>query len=408
MDDGSIQMNSAGIRESFNKDINRSSLFYIETDQGITDLVQEIKLQYGQSHVVNYDNMHDLLCDKYKLSPEQTEYILATSYQGSISGGMTGFGSLLLQVNDDPETCMNRNGNVSKIVIDKNNNLSYVGGQKITFDCHHEAYDGIIRDTVHTNFKSENYMAATISTKLGQLGAVNLDPQIVIDVVGKGVNGTNIINQLETIETTVPPISAQEALDKYHDFSNSMMELSGQNKLYQQAIKTEIDKVLSLNPSEINKIEVQNLKQLNFTQETLAESLLNKVDKQLNALKEKGKHITNSDKQNIANNMTMGLEKFVDLPKGYIERFSKDLVNQRAEAKEPNSSKKNFIQKIVSYVKDAWHGYDKGQTKDIILAQVQSQAKKIGLNINKRKQEAKTMPEQPSAKRQRSAAVHKR
>ena len=324
MKDGSIKMNSSGIQEIFDKDINRSALLYIETAQGVTDLVQEAKDKHGVDHV-NYDKIHDLLTNKYKLSTNQAEYVLAAAHQGSIAGGLAGFAPLIAANVTDINKFTNRNGNASKILIDKNNNVSYIGGQKLIFDCNSTDYDGTIRHTIHTNFKSEDYLAVTISADLGQLSKSQLKPEVVIEAVGEGVIGTKIIQELQKIETNIPTLPAETTLSKYHDFSNSIMEHNGQNKLYKQEVTAEVENILSLDPKQIDQESVKNLKKLNFVQEALAESVLTKIDKQLNSFKEKGQNVTFNDKNVIANDMATGLAKFVDLPKGYVERFSKDL-----------------------------------------------------------------------------------
>lgn len=102
LQDGSFKMNSPKVQESFNIDINRSPNFYIETPQGLTNLTQEIKLQYGDDYNIDYKDVYNVLTDKYKLSQDQVEYILATSYQGSIAGGLTGFGTLIVDYIEDP------------------------------------------------------------------------------------------------------------------------------------------------------------------------------------------------------------------------------------------------------------------------------------------------------------------
>ncbi|KJV91151.1 hypothetical protein [Rickettsia bellii] len=249
---------------------------------------------------------------------------------------------------------MNRNGNMSKVIIDKDNNLSYVGGQKITFDCGITSYNDIIKDTVHTQFQSQNYVAATITAQLGKLGASEFEPKVVISAMGEGRSGDKIIGELQKIDTNIQPLNAEQTLRKYHDFANSIMEVNGQQKLYQQAIKTEIEKISSTDVVEPQAIE--NLKKLNFVPEVLSTTILNNIDKQLN---DKGYNITSDHKKDIAHNTAITLEKFIDLPKGYVYRFSRDIVNQCVESRGLNKQKKSIMHKMVSYIKDVWNGYNK-------------------------------------------------
>ncbi|ALN41915.1 hypothetical protein ASQ44_07500 (plasmid) [Rickettsia rhipicephali] len=376
LQDGSIKMNNTVMQKSFNTDINRSPNFYIETEQGLTNLTQEIKLQYGDDRDIDYNDVYNLLTNKYKLSQQQSEYILATSYQGSIAGGLTGFGTLIVDYIEDPMLYMNRNGNMSKVIIDKDNNLSYVGGQKITFDCDRTAYNDIIKDNIHTQFQSKNYVAATITAQLGKLGASEFEPKVVISAMGDGISGDKIIGELQKIDTNIQPLNAEQTLRKYNDFANSIMEVNGQQKRYQQAIKTEIDKRLSTDVVEPQAIE--NLKKLNFVPEALSTTILNNIDKQLN---DKGYNITSDHKKDMAHNTAITLEKFIDLPKGYVYRFSRDIVNQCAESRGLNKQKKSIMHKMVSYIKDVWNGYNKNYVKNIFLTDLQVKAQEISLKL---------------------------
>ncbi len=102
-----------------------------------------------------------MLTSKYKLSENQADYILKTTNQGCMSGGYIGVGDIaasetfsysdnLSRINDiikfapnhawisknedNPQSSnldnFNRPVNMSKIIIDADGNLSYVGGQK--------------------------------------------------------------------------------------------------------------------------------------------------------------------------------------------------------------------------------------------------------------------------------------
>lgn len=376
LQDGSLKMNSTKVQDSFNIDINRSPNFYIETPQGLTNLTQEIKLQYGDDHDIDYNDVYNVLTNKYKLSQQQSEYILATSYQGSIAGGLTGFGSLIADYIVDPILYMNRNGNMSKVIIDKDNNLSYVGGQKITFDCDRTAYNDIIKDNVHTQFQSKNYVAATITAQLGQLGTSEFESKVVISAMGDGTFGDKVIDELQKIGTDIKPLTADQTLQKYNDFANSIMEVNGQQKLYQQTIKAEIDKISSIDLVEPQAIE--NLKKLNFVPEALSTIVLNTIDKQLN---DKGHNITSDHKKDIVHNTAIILEKFIDLPKGYLSRFSRDIVNQCIESRALNNPKQNIIKKMVSYIKDVWNGYNRNYIRNVFLTDLQVKAQAIGLKL---------------------------
>lgn len=79
-------------------------------------------------------------------------------------------------------------------------------------------------------------------------------------------------------------------------------------------------------------------------------------------------------KKDIAHNTAITLEKFIDLPKGYVYRFSRDIVNQCVESKGLNKQKKSIMHKMVSYIKDIWNGYNKNYVKNIFLTDLQVKA----------------------------------
>ena len=393
-----IQMNTGKVQENFNKDINRTPNFCIETTEGIVDLAATYKKEKGSDYKVTYKDMYDTLTnDKYKLSQNQAEYILATAYQGGIAGGLAGFGEVIVSNVTNPMNWMNRDGNMSKIVIDKDSNVSYVGGQKMTFDCNRQTYDGIIHNTVHTEFRSEDYLAATITAKIGKIGVAEFKPQVAIDVAGVGEVGLKIVEQLQNIKSELPSKTPQAIVENYHNFSNSILQNNGHDKLYKQEVIGEVKKILSSKPAEIDHEKVENLKKLEFTKEALAETVMNQIDTRISEFKKDGSKakITSKDIDLVANEAANSLQKFVGKSQGYLERFTKDLVQQRAESNEVEVPKKNFIQKIVSCLKDLWHGYSKEspeKNKDTLLEQVKLQAKEISKGVNVLPENKSTIP----------------
>ncbi len=385
--------NETEVQNRFNKDIKRQGILYIETpDRGLVDLVAQCKSVKGQEHEVTYQDMHETLTDNYKLSAQQTEYILAANYQAGIAGGLAGFNKLKVEIYDN---CFNvdktnvienewvRNGTMSKIIIDKDNNVSCVSDQKIIFDCsmHVLRSHSDLREMVGTKFDSQDFMAINITATLGAVG--NTDPtiqQVVIDVAGTGKVASQIIDGLETIKTNCPAKDPASIIQSNGALSKELLTDVLTDEQYKAAVT---EKVLEIISSKEDQTEaITTLKKLDGVQEALADLLVKQIDQQIESKKDKETDKLSAESINdIVKGTVMQLSKFaqpIDKSGEYVvTKFSEDLVKDRAASSNVTVPRKNFIEKICQYLKDKWHGYSDAKSK-LPLEQLHDKAKIIG------------------------------
>jgi len=138
------------------------------------------------------------------------------------------------------------------------------------------------------------------------------------------------------------------------------LDQTGSNELYKQEVREEVRNILS-SSNYVEPQKIENLKKLEFTKTALAEQLMDKIDKKIDDFKKNhpDQPMTSREITGVANEVTVDLQKFIDKPQGYLERFAKDLVKERVSSNEVELPRQSFVNKIVSYLKDVWHSYSK-------------------------------------------------
>jgi predicted phage tail protein len=246
-----------------------------------------------------------------------------------------------------------RDGTMSKIIIDEDNNLSYVGGQK--FICGIDKatiYDDpstadILKNNAHTQFISEDYVAVNITAKIGKVGIKEFASSVEFDVAAEGEIGLQVIKKLKEIKSSLPSKDPELIVKNYHDFANSILDQTGSNELYKQEIREEVRNILS-SSDDLEPQKIANLKKLEFTKTVLAEQLMDKIDKKMDDFKKNhpDQVMTSREITGVANEVAVDLKKFVAIPQGYLERFSKDLVDERLSSNEVDLPRQSFANKI--------------------------------------------------------------
>ncbi|HJD64248.1 MAG TPA: hypothetical protein LFW13_04540 [Rickettsia endosymbiont of Sericostoma sp.] len=378
------------VQRRFNKDIERKAVFYIETPNGgLVDLVAQCKVGKDDEYKVTYQDMHKALTNDYKLSTQQTEYILAANYQAGIAGGMAGFNKLKTKTynncyyKDGTDVMMNewlRDGVMSKIIIDKDNNLSYVGEQKTIFDCSKcvLAPFSDLRDMVGTKFNSQDFMAINITATLGKLGEAEPKQQVIIDVAGTGEVANQFIGKLETIKASCPAKDPLSIIKSNGALSKELVADALTGEQYKEAVTEKISEILHSEQDEAKAITT--LKKLDGVKEALADLLVKQIDQAIEAQKDKKTDKLSAESINdIAKETARQLSKFIDQPDKYtMNKFSKDLVKERATSSGVIVPRKNFVEKICQYLKNKWHGYYYDKSKIAALEQLHDKAKIVG------------------------------
>ncbi|WP_425363893.1 hypothetical protein [Candidatus Tisiphia endosymbiont of Hybos culiciformis] len=375
----------------FNLDIQRNGILYIETPKGeIVDLVAQCKLGKGDEYQVTYQDIHETLTNDYKLSEQQTNYILVAGHQGSIAGGMAGFNNLKVKIYDN---CYNMDGTqvienewiktgiASKIIIDKDNNVSYVGGKKIMFDCSKYVFssDADLNNMMDTKFDSQDFMVMNFTATLGAVG--NTEPttqQVMIDVAGTGEVASQIIDKLKTIETKCPAKDTKSIIQSNGALSKQLLTDTLTDEQYKAAVTEKVSQVISSDEDQTKAITT--LKKLDGVQEALADLLVKRIDQAIETQKDKETGKLSAESINDIAKETVGqLNKFIDQPDKYaIRKFSEDLVKDRAASSDVVTPKKNFVKRICEFLKDKWHGYSYDKSKIPALEQLHDKATIIG------------------------------
>ncbi|MDR0296633.1 MAG: hypothetical protein LBH67_01420 [Rickettsia sp.] len=381
--------NEDEVQERFEKDIKRKGIFYIEIpDRGLVDIVAQCKLDKDDEYKVTYQDMHKTLTNDYKLSEQQTAYILAANYQGGIAGGVAGFSKLKAKIYDncyymdDTQVAENewtRNGIVSKIIIDKDNNVSYVGEQKIMFDCsmHVLLPHSDLRDMVGTKFNSQDFMAVNITATLGTVGEAEPTQQVVIDVAGTGKVAEQIIDDLKTIETNCLAKNPTSIIESNSILSKQLLTDTLTDEQCKIAVTEKVSEIISSDEDQTTAITT--LKKLDGVKEALADLLVRQIDQAIEVQKDtKTDKLSAESINDIAKKTVEQLSKFIVHPDKYaMKKFSEQLVKDRAASSDVIVPRKNFIEKICEYLKDKWHGYSDNKSK-LPLEQLHDKAKNIG------------------------------
>ncbi|RTK92703.1 MAG: hypothetical protein EKK61_03180 [Rickettsiales bacterium] len=418
--EGENKYNTTIIKEQFEKDINRSANFCIETPDGqvvnIADSIKAEKEKRGDKSKITYEEVHKFLTVKYQLTKDQTDYILAASTQGCIGGGLTGFGSLTTSGNESVDKIYHRNGNMSLIKISNDGTVTYTGGRKILFDCNlmlykdspnnlkgddlkaHKNNNQTFVDNLDLKYKSNDYIAYTITTELGKVTDSGFTSNLMINVTGKGEFAKNIIEKTQSIKTNTIPMRSYLIINEYQNLVSKIPNNFQEREKFREALQQAINNILTTS----NKNDILKIKNLKGSSNTLSEVLIKRVDEKIGEVSKDNKKITNIDKENIAKELTEDL-KFIELEPKYLKRFAKDIIDQRIQGQNIPSSKKNIISNLASKIKDAWAGYSK-DTKDIrkeIINSPERQAQMI-------REKLKTTPPKSPTNNQKTNSISHR
>lgn len=385
--DKDYRENPISSEKQVNKDINRG-VFYLETQDGeLVNLLAKCKLGKDQDYKVTYQDMHDMLTKDYHLSKTQTEYILAANHQSSIATATAGFTPLRIKAFDnygyDPMSEWLRDGSMSKITIDKDHNVSYIGGQNFMFDCSMDAFlpHSDLRKMMGTKFNSQDYMAVNITASLGTVGDTELTPQVVIDVAGTGKIADRFISDIQAIQTKCEPKDPQAIIDSNKALSKELLTAPFTDEQYKTYLEERVSEIIS---SEENKPKViPTFKKADGATEALADILIEQVDQAIAAQKDtKTGKLSSQSINDIAKKAAEQLNKFIDNPNKYtVKKFTKQLVNDRATSLNTIMPRKNFIKRICEYLKDKWHGYSDDKSKLPLAEQLKNEAKFVGQKV---------------------------
>lgn len=382
--DKDYQKNPKSREKQVNNDIDRD--FYLEKDGKLVDLIDQCKLAKAQDHKVTYQDLHDILTKDYHLSQKQTEYILAANHQGGIAGGISGFTQLKMKaLNNDRYDLGSewlRNGLMSKITIDKDLNVLYIGGRKLMFDCSMDAFlpnGNGLREMMGTKFNSQDSMAINITATLGKVGDPEPKTQVVIDVASTGKIADQFISDIQAIQTNCEQKNPQAIIDSNKALSEKLLTPPLNEQQYKTAMKERVSKIIS--DKEVKPETITTFKKADGATEALADILIEQIDQAIATQKDtKTGKLSSQSINDIAKKAAEQLNKFIDNPNKYtVKKFTKQLVNDQAAAlSDTIMPRKHFIARICEYLKDKWHGYSDDKSKLPLAEQLKNEAKFVG------------------------------
>ncbi len=278
--DKDYQNNPQSREKQVNNDIDRG--FYLESQDGkLVDLIDQCKLGKDQDYKVTYQDLHDILTKDYHLSQKQTKYILAANHQGGIAGGIGGLTPLRFKAFNnygcDPTNEWLRDGSMSKITIDKDRNVSYIGGQNFMFDCSMGAFlpQSNLRKMMGTEFNSQDYMAVNITATLGTVGDIEPKTQVVIDVAGTGKIADRFIGDIQAIKTSCEQKSPQAIIDSNKVLSKELLTAPLNENQYKTDMKERVAEIIS--DERVKPETISAFKKANGATEALADVLIEQI-----------------------------------------------------------------------------------------------------------------------------------
>ncbi|MGC0371585.1 MAG: hypothetical protein DGJ47_000274 [Rickettsiaceae bacterium] len=231
-----------GIKSQIEKDFKREINLYVQQDGDLKDLKAE-KLSADKD--LKFDQIVNAI-KSYGLSSKQAMAIASTAHQGSISGGLTGFSGALgnlyasIPLEDMDRllmTTMNRNGNLSKMTLNKDSSVSHSGAQRITFDCPKGEYEDPVKKFVHTEYRSKDYLTANITMRVEKNGKYTM----AFDLAATGPYSTMLVKEFSSIPHK--KTKTLEQIDNEYQQFNDLGEFSkaAQTK-YEQKLEDVVQK----------------------------------------------------------------------------------------------------------------------------------------------------------------------
>ncbi|MFU7502771.1 MAG: hypothetical protein ACE1S7_05025, partial [Candidatus Tisiphia sp.] len=288
--DKDYQNNPQSREKQINKDIERG-VFYLETQDGqLVNLLAKCKLGKDQDYKVTYQDMHDMLTKDYHLSQEQAKYISAANHQGCITGAISGLTPLIFKAFNnygcDPMNEWLRDGSMSKITIDKDRNVSYIGGQNFMFDCSMGAFlpQSNLRKMMGTEFNSQDYMSVNITASLGAVGDLEPKTQVVIDVAGTGKVADQLISDIQTIQTNCEQKAPQAIIDSNKALSKELLTAPLNEEQYKTDMKERVSEIIS--DEGVKPETISTFKKANGATEALVDVLIERIDQAIKTQKD--------------------------------------------------------------------------------------------------------------------------
>lgn len=180
-----------------------------------------------------------------------------------------------------------RDGSMSKITIDKDRNVSYIGGQNFMFDCSMGAFlsNSDLRKMMGTEFNSQDYMAVNITASLGAVGDLEPKTQVVIDVAGTGKIADRFISDIQTIQTNCEQKSPQAIIDSNKALSKELLTAPLNEEQYKTDMKKRVSEIIS--DKRVKPETISTFKKANGATEALADVLIEQIDQAIATQKDK-------------------------------------------------------------------------------------------------------------------------
>ncbi len=259
---------SSKITTEIENDINRSPNLFIQNQNSpLVNIVDNLR-DLLQQNTLSTRDLSQYLQNKYELSLSQANYVVMSSTQSSIGGGYILSASLINNNNIDPTHLIYRPELMSKIIIDEERNVKYIGGQIMLFDCSTLDYS----EAVNEKIGFENYLAlgshdkltVYITAILGKLGEKFIKvPQVIFDVSGEGKIAEKIVQQFQTVKTQYKAGDGLEIFNDYIEFSEEIYIVTGkmsaryeylENPLHKKMIKPFYEVELNGNTEDLESI----------------------------------------------------------------------------------------------------------------------------------------------------------
>ncbi len=359
-----------------------------EVEKFVTE--QELKLvkedATGFLEKFNYKAVKYYLSEKHKLSEHQCNFILASFHQGALAATVVPIYKLLYELpNETPKLPLVANssdfvveisqGKCSMAICKNIHLLENNENAKSLREKENDNYfvGGFIKENANL-VTTPDSMIANVRVELGVPGE-SKDPKTTVQLFANGDDCKKIIDKIKSTASLafkeIQPKSVKKNLDEFEtrvlgkekcdDVKKNILK---DLEKYQKDPKTSFDcqlmdmrfrvlQKLKEKPERKNQITNKDViilpKKFMPEEELLPSSLAKKFkDKDLD---------TNESRQALAVDLAAELKDYYsEFTKGYLERFSKKIVNALAE-KQGLEVKQGFFSRMSSKFKDMVHGY---------------------------------------------------
>ena len=350
-------------------DLKKEVEKYVNNKQ---ELVEKVNKYLTDSNKNNYNNfsqkfnhitVKSYLKEKHKLSDNQVNFILAASLQGSLAAGTK---AALTEFNDNDGTTPQQQNNSSFVLEINNNkcrmlksaNIHYLSNNLGTEDFNQTQLVEFLKNDKSPPISQNNVSAflnnignfvttndsiiANVRVDLGALGA-KTEPTTTLELCAKG-ECCNIINNIKEIQeyTEVEKDKVKEDLNKFEEITSGKEKYTTVKELVKKASKENSDKEFKCELIEVNTTSLE-----------LSKKLASTLSKKFTIINCK----TNKSRQELAVDLATELKNLeINKSHGYLERFSKKIVNDFATTQGINI-KQGIFSSLVSRFKDKINGY---------------------------------------------------